>query len=313
MAAHPRISAVAAAVLLACALASPNADAQEVDIGHKLPGTLGLEAGMVPDPGLYLTSRVLGFRADEAMDRNGHALPVGLRLGAGALGLGAGFSLEVPAIATDVGASIGISLARVFGHTDRPQASLDRFGLGDLSIEPIDLGWRLSRVEIVASYGLYVPTGRYEAGGNDGVGLGQWTHEISFGGTIYFDRAKAFYLSALGSYEFNSRKRGIDITRGSTLDVQGGAGAKITSTLDVGLASYALWQVSDDRGADVPAVLRGARDRTFGLGPEINLRVPSLRSRLTARYEHDFAAESRPQGQLLVLSVTVAAWKPARH
>jgi hypothetical protein len=80
--------------------------------------------------------------------------------------------------------------------------------------------------------------------------------------------------------------------------------------VELGLAGYALWQTIDDRGADVPDVLRGARDRVFGLGPEVNVRVAAVRAVLGARYVHDLGTRARPEVQMLVCSVTWAPWAP---
>ena len=76
------------------------------------------------------------------------------------------------------------------------------------------------------------------------------------------------------------------------------------------LAGYALWQVRDDRGSDLPDVLRGARDRVFGVGPEVGLVLPALGTRFGARYAWDLGARSRPEGRLLVVNVAVVLWRP---
>ena len=47
------------------------------DLGHKLPGVLGLDAGRVPDPGLYLVARLAIYDSDELRDRNGNVVPTG--------------------------------------------------------------------------------------------------------------------------------------------------------------------------------------------------------------------------------------------
>ncbi len=300
-------------LLAASIFAARNVDAQQVDIGHKQLGTLGLQAGTQQETGLYVATRSLWYSANTVVDRYGNALPVGLDLDGLGTGLGLGATFEVREISTYVGVGVGISAAHVTAHTERPEASIDRAGLGDLSVQPIRLGWRTPHLDLVTSYAFYAPTGRFAPGGNDGVGRGQWTHQLSLGGTVYFDDDKTWYVSALASVDLNSRKRGLDLTRGSTVQIQGGAGKRLFQVLDVGIASYALWQVSDDSGADLPPVLRGARDRTYGLGPEIDLLIPAIRGRLTFRYEHDFASESRPQGQLFLFGLTVAAWKPPRR
>ena len=123
---------------------------------------------------------------------------------------------------------------------------------------------------------------------------------------MYFDRAKTWHISGLASYDLNQRKRGIDLTRGDTIQFQGGAG-KTLGIVDVGLAGYALWQVRDDRGNDLPEPLRGARDRAFGLGPEIDITLAPIRSRITLRYCRDVAVNARPLGQVLVIGLTILA------
>ena len=169
-------------------------------------------------------------------------------------------------------------------------------------------------MDVVGGYAFYAPTGLFIPHGSGGIGLGQWTHEFSFGGTVYFDRAKTWRFSSLASYDLNQRKQGIDMTRGDTFQIQGGAGKRFRTgnnfgTLDVGPVGYGLWQVRDDRGADLPAALRGARDVALGLGLEADYTVARIRSRFTVRYCRDVVAKSRPLGRILVIGVVVLARK----
>jgi len=116
------------------------------------------------------------------------------------------------------------------------------------------------------------------------------------------------FVTALGSYDLNLRKRGIDITRGDTIQIQGGAGvSRIGQVLEIGLATCALWQVRDDRGADLPALLRGTRDRVFGLGPEAAVLLKPIRSQIRVRYEWDMGVRARPQGNIFVVGFTYQA------
>jgi hypothetical protein len=75
----------------------------------------------------------------------------------------------------------------------------------------------------------------------------------------------------------------------------------------IGVAGYGLWQVRDDRGADLPAALRGARDLALGMGPELNSTLAPVHSQITLRYCRDIAVKSRPQGQILVVQLTILA------
>src|SRR5262249_28418986 len=123
--------------------------------------------------------------------------------------------------------------------------------------------------------------------------------------TIFADGDRRFFVTGLGSYDRNLRKRGVDITRGDTFQIQGGAGVtRIHQLFEIGLATCALWQMRDDRGADLPILLRGARDRVFGLGPEAAVLLKPIRSQLRLRYEWDIGVRSRPQGRIFVVGLT---------
>ncbi|MBZ4420667.1 transporter [Myxococcus sp. RHSTA-1-4] len=284
------------------------ASAQE--LGHKIPGGIGVDAGVQQGPGVYVGDRLLWYSASQLRDRYGELQPVqGFDLDAVANAVGVNLTVQWPGWPY-LGATVAVPLARISVNSEDPRASVDRFGLGDVYVMPVHLGWRLPLADLVASYGVYIPTGWFEARGGSGVGSGHWTHQFSLGGAVFFDEGRRARASALVSYDHNLRKRGIDITRGDTIQVQGGAGALVLRGVDVGVAGYALWQVRDDTGEDVPEVLRGARDRVFGLGPEVNVLIPKLKAKVGARYEWDFGTRSRPQGGLLVMSLSFLVWQP---
>ena len=287
------------------------ADAQ--DLGHKLPGLIGLDAGRIPQPGLYAIDRVVWYEADQVRDRAGNRIPVG-DLGLLGISNAAGLSYTFQRGSRSFTATVAAPLTRLkLDIHDRPEASVDRFGLGDIYIQPARVGWRRDQVDLVGSYGLYLPTGTSPLAGGSGLSAGHVTNEFSAGGTIFADRNRTAFLTALASYDLNLRKRGVDITRGDTLQVQGGAGARLLNgVVEAGLAFHGLWQVRDDRGADLPGVLRGARDRIYGLGPDVAVLVQSIQSQVRVRYEWDMGVRSRPQGRLLVVGLNVTLHRPER-
>jgi hypothetical protein len=279
---------------------APAGLAQSQDLGHKIPGGVGLDAGTQPEPGIYIGDRVVSYRAGELKDRHGDTVPAQ--------------DLEIEALSNVVGfsrtikldgwayfnISAAVPLSRISLSSEVPQVSLDRFGLGDVFIEPVKLGAVFGHVDVVTSYALYAPTGQTE---RSGVGQRQWSHQFSAGGTIFLDDRRGWRLSALGSYDLYQKKIGIDIRRGDSVQIQGGMGGPISRLVDVGLAGYALWQVRDDTGADLPRALRGARDRVFGFGPEVDVAIPAIRSRFTVRHEWDVGVRSRPKGHVLIAGV----------
>jgi hypothetical protein len=288
---------------VACLLVSLTAHAQ--DLGHKLPGLIGLDAARIQEPGLYLVDRVVDYSADELRDRTGREIPtedLALRGLTNAVGVA-----YVTRLSQQKPLSLMLTAAAPIAHLtlnihDRPEASFDRFGLTDFYIQPLQLGWRGQQFDAIGSYALYLPSGRSPLAGGQGLSSGQITHQFSAGGSLFADKSRKVFVTGLGSYDINLRKRGIDITRGNTFQIQGGVGvSRIRQLLEIGVAAYALWQVSDDRGADLPPLLTGARDRVFGAGPEVAVTLKSIRSQLRARYEWDMGVRSRPQGNILVV------------
>jgi hypothetical protein len=282
------------------------------DLGHKLPGLLGLDAGQIPEPGLYLVARLAIYEAEELRDRSGNVVPTGpfnLLGQSAAFGVSYTKGLSGTMFLT---MTMGGPIAKVnLNLALRPEAGVDRFGLGDPYIQPIRLGWRKERFDLVTSYSIYLPTGRSELAGGKGVSSGQITNEFSGGGTIYFNKDRTHFLSALAGYQLNSQQRGIDITRGDTIQVQGGIGTKLFDNIaETGLAGYALWQVRPDRGADLPPLLSGLNDRVYGLGPEVAVIIRPIRAQVRARYEWDIAARARPEGRIFVVGINFLAKPP---
>ena len=293
--------------LAAALLATGRARAQQ-QVGHKTLGTLGLQAGSEAPTGLYLIDQFAYYHSNELVDPNGRARPVGLNANALSSGLAASVSLELPHIATFVNVSVSVPLVFLNASTQTPRLSVEPRGVGDLYVQPLKLGWRPGPLDLVVGYAFYAPTGSFDDEGTTGPGRSQWTQEFSVGGTVHFGPGKRMNLSALTSLDIYGTKIGIDLRRGDTLQIQGGLGATVLRIVDIGIAGYGLWQVTDYGGSALPVDLHGARDRDFGVGPEIDLTVPPALGRLTLRYTHDVAGQTRPLGGLLVVGWAARLW-----
>ncbi|MCZ7682804.1 MAG: transporter [Sandaracinaceae bacterium] len=294
-------------------LGALSAPAAAQDLGHRVLGTLGSRAGEQRDAGLYVADRLVYYGASTIRDRAGQPLAVeGFRAEALGNAFGLAATFEIPELATYVSFAAAAPLARVSLRADRPEASLDRFGLGDVYLMPAGLGWRVPHLDVVATYGIYVPTGLFRLGEGN-LGSGHVTHQLGAGAAVFFDDERRFRVSALASFDLNHRKVGVDIVRGETVQVQGGAGALLFDLVDVGVIGAALWQVGDDSGADIPPALLGARDRVVGVGAEISVIVAPISGRVGMRYLWETAAQSRPEGHVLVFELAILAWSPARE
>jgi hypothetical protein len=293
-------------VCLVLVLTTRIASAQVQDLGHRFPAGVGLDAGTQIDEGLYVGNRFVWFASSELRDRHGHVVPIeNLHLDTYANMLGLAGTKQLGGIYAS--AAVAVPIVKLSLDSDNPAASVDRLGLGNVFVEPFKLGGRLPHVDVVGSYSMYVPTSQ---GQRTGLGRPQWSHQLAAGGTVFFERdRRGWRLSALASHVRNGKKRGVAIERGDTAEIQGGLGGRVVDGVELGVAGYALWQVSDDRGSDLPVPLRGARERAFGLGPEVDIMVPALRSRLSARFEWDVAGKARPVGTMLVVGLSVVVWR----
>lgn len=289
-------------------LAAKSASAQQ--LGHKLLGGIGIDAGTQAMPGLFIIDRFGYYHSGTLRDQRGREVPIrGLDIDAygNIFGLSLTLKLRSEPFLTF---AFGVPLAKLNVNSIDPRTSLDRQGLGDVFVQPLKLGWKRADFDIVASYAAYIPTGKFEPRSAGGIGRGHWTHEFSAGGAVYFTRDRLTRLSALVSFDLNTKKRDIDIRRGNTIHVQGGAGIGLPANVTIGAAGFALWQVSDDRGSDLPPALRGLRTRAFGAGPEINVVFPKLGARAELRYETEFGVRSRIDGGILVAGISLLVWRP---
>jgi hypothetical protein len=293
-------------------LVAGRARAQQ-QVGHKTLGTLGLEAGSQAPAGLYVINQFAFYSSSEVVDPRGRTLPLGFDLDLVADSVGLGVSLELPHLATYVNAAAGVPLVYLNASTQNPRLSVQSSGLGDVFVQPLKLGWHLGPADLFAGYSFYVPTSSFDPDGSTGGGRSQWTHEFSLGGTLHFGPGKSLNLSALSSFDIYGTKLGTDLRRGDSVQVQGGLGATPLPWVNLGVAAYALWQVTDYEGSALGPLLRGARDVSYGVGPEMDVAIPALLGQLTLRYVHDVGDKTRPVGDIFVVGWVARLWAPARR
>jgi len=175
------------------------------------------------------------------------------------------------------------------------------------------LGWHKERADFSAGVGIYAPTGDFEFGANDNVGLGMWTFELFGGTTVFLDRAKSWNLAAVASWETHGEKEGSDQQVGDIVTLEGGLGKSFAEgAVNVGVAYFGQWKVSsDDFGSeltsDLAALLELDDHRVFGAGPEISFPIVAkqrLIASVSARYLFDFGSRSTTEGDTLYVGFT---------
>lgn len=271
--------------------------------GHYTSGVEGIRAATVPPPGgsgFYGKLYNAYYSAGELRDNQGKKVPGNFDVDVfvqayrfiyssdiEVLGGNLLFDILIPVMYTD------ISLSGAFSDS--------RGGLGDIFVEPVFIGWHGDRWDALAAFGVYVPTGRFDANRPASPGSGFWTYLFSLGGTVYFDQEKTWSLSALARYQIHTKQDETDITSGDHFSFEWGLGKNING-LDLGLAGYCHWQVSDDKGPGST----DERERAFAAGPEIAYTFDSIGLSLNLRSLWEFENKNKSQGNITVLNLTYA-------
>jgi hypothetical protein len=218
-----------------------------------------------------------------------------------------------------LGANYGFMAALPFSTIRPERATLDPFGkdwaLNDTYVVPLYLGWHTTRADYVAGYGFYAPTGKYEAGARDNVGLGMWSQELQAGTTVYLDTAKKISAATTAYLELHSNKKDQDLKVGNLLTLEGGAAynvPKIGGAFGVGY--YFQNKLSNDSGADVPVAALQAlnlygKNRLFGIGPDVTMAVFQKGGTIglvNVRYLWESAGQSSFQGSTFLIGFTIA-------
>ncbi len=184
-------------------------------------------------------------------------------------------------------------------------------GLADFYFQPVNLGWSTSRADFTAGIGIFAPTGEYEPGGSSNRGLGMWSNELFAGTTVYFDEARSWHFAATAFYETHGKKDGTNIRVGDILTVEGGLGKSfMEGAVNVGLAYYAQWKLTDDDfGIGLAPVLGRelGRHRVYGFGPELTVPLMTKKTLcgfLNLRYFWETGARTSLQGNTFVATLT---------
>lgn len=233
------------------------------------------------------------------------------------LGANYGFMVDIPFDAVhgtgDASLDVGASLKTLFNRNFSTSASFSRsrsatsdFNIADVYVEPINFGWHLPQLDVLATFGFFAPAGEYSSNRLINNGLGRWAEMFGLGAVAYLDAGRSWSISAMTRYLTHQSQQGADIRVGDDFVLEWGLGKTFrppswkpwVTQLDTGVVGYAQWQVTDNRGSDIPIPLRGIRSNIFAVGPEI--AATTKFGRFFARYEFEFGAKNNLEGQVFL-------------
>ena len=328
--------------LLVFVLASQPARAGE--IGHFFPGLPNVRDLIVPDPGFYFIPYNAIYSADRINDSSGDKVR-----GVTVKNPRTGASATIP-VETDVdvyafaptfvyiskwsprGLKVGGFVTPTFSDASL-NASLGNenvglnaevdssFGVGDLFVQPLWLGYAPPHWDLSFGYGFYAPVGRYGTreitipliGASarveepDNLGLGYWTHQLQGSVAWYPWTSKGTAVTSGLTWEINQEKKDFDFTPGQRLTLNYGISQYLpllkssALLLELGPAGYSQWQVSEDSGSGGSDV----RDQVHAIGGQIGLTYVPWSAVVNVKYLNEFAAEDRFQGHVVTITFAV--------
>lgn len=275
--------------------------------GQYIPGTAGLNSGIQTPEGITYANLFVWYPTTKFKDQNGDTAPIDFDLDllvdlnllayttkAKFLGANYGMAVVVPIVNTPV------SLPRI-------GANISPVGIGDIYVEPLNLGWKLKKADVKAAYGFVAPTGKFGAP-NDTTTTDYWGHQITFASTVYLDKTRLTQFSFNTNWEFHQKKRHEDLKVGNNMTLEAGVGKIFVKNqgkqlIQFGVVGYAEFQMTNDSGTAVPALTADNKDRVFAIGPEFGVILPTKKFNFLARVLPEFGARNRTQGVTVVIGI----------
>jgi hypothetical protein len=264
-----------ATFVLVCILFGAVPSALPQQKGQWVPGQLGLNAGVIPDPGITYANLALNYSADRLNNSNGdrilqnvsgtysfwvdenifYYVPAHKFLG--------GYFMPYIAINYATGSLVANLAPLLPGITSGTSLSAGGSGFADTYVQPVNMGWHLAdRIDFTAGYAFTAPTGRYTAGASDNVGSGYWGNNITSGTTLYITKDKGTSANLATDWETHGQERVASalrgrlskITPGQAFTMEWGIGQALPLKKDLsqlaqlGLVGYDQWQVTSNGG-----------------------------------------------------------------
>jgi hypothetical protein len=315
----------------------------QAEIGHFAPGLPNIRDFVVPEPGFYGALMNYWYSTDRLNNSGGDkvsTLTISPGPGPG-LTLTPDVNVDLYAVSpmfiwvseykifgakyaayvapTFATATISASLTTARGRGRATSDSSD-FGLGDMFVQPLWLGWTKKHFDFAFGYGFYAPIGRYDTEtvtlpivgsfqteAADNLGYGFWTNQIQTAATWYPWEDKRMAVAFAMTYEIHGKKKDFDYTPGSHLTLNYGISQYLPLTsdqkllLEIGPSGYSSWQVSDDKGSY--ARNPGVHDSVHAVGGQLGLTYVPWMLSINFRGMYEYASRDRFQGHSFGLNI----------
>lgn len=276
--------------------------------GQYLPGFGGLNSGIQAPEGPTYANYFFWYPSTKFKDQNGNKAPINFDLDLLADFNLLAYTTKAKFLGANYGMAIGVPIVNTPLSLPRLGAGVSPTGIGDIYVEPINLGWKLKKANVKAAYGFVAPTGRFDSVGTETTTTDYWGHQLTFASTIYLDKTKLTQFSFSTNWEFHQKQRHQDLKVGNNMTLEAGVGKIFVKNdgkqlIQFGVVGYSEFQLTNDSGTAVPALTAGNKDRVFAIGPEFGVILPTKKFNFMARVLPEFGARNRTQGVTVVLAI----------
>jgi len=320
--------AVLELVLIIVGFSSPLLGQQK---GQWVPGQFGLNAGVIPDPGITYANLALDYSASQLNNSNGNQILKNVT-GTYSFWVDENILYYVPqhkflggyfmpyVVMSYANGSVVAALPPLLPGGGGINLSAGGSGFADMFVQPLNIGWHFGkRVDFNAGYAFTAPTGRYTAGASNNVGSGYWGNNITSGTTLYITKNQATTANFVTDWEIHGQKTVASpvtgqlskITPGQAFTDEWGIGQvlplknNLSQLAQLGLVGYDQWQISSNGGNYVLAGIPVAASRVpyysvHGIGVQANYILPAKNLVAFFKYYDEYSAKARPEGRTIV-------------
>jgi hypothetical protein len=296
-----------------------------------MPGQMGLNAGILPAPGISYVNMAINYRSSRFNGQNGNALLTGANITNGKYSVWVDENIfyYVPPLKI-FGGNLGFMIvltpasgnlqADILPNLTSVTASAGGSGLADLFIQPFTLGWHAKRVDFLIADAIMAPTGRYSPGATNNIGTGYVGNHLQTGTTYYVTKNRGTSANLFTDWEVHGTRQGTNNTSktpGEAFTMEWGVGQilplkkNFSQLLQLGIIGYDQWQVTANGGTvPVPASNLTVNANlipsysVFAIGGQVSYILPAKNFAAFFKYDSEYRASAHFQGTTIVFGAT---------
>lgn len=306
--------------VISCAILAGAVPLSAQQKGQYFPGQYGLNAGILPGPGITYANLDINYPTNTFNDSSGNALNAKPSLN---LWIIENIFYYVPDVKF-LGGNLGfMAMAPTIANGSLTLEQVNRsgsaYGLTDLWLQPFMLGWHLKRADIQVGDGINYPTGRYSPGALNNIGSGYYGNHVFTGTTVYLTKDKGTSANLFTDWEVHGRRQGTNgtfKTPGQAFTDEWGVGQILPLSKDfsklvqVGVIGYDQWQITANSGT-IPlsgplgnVIILPASSLPFysfhAVGGQVGFIMPGKALNFFFKYEHEYLAYATTLGNTIV-------------